>query len=326
MKKFKLLCTVAAVVLAVGMFTTTAMAASFTTITQYTTSGDANVTTTVTDISESDIGSQVTYIAYKDDDFVDADNILFIDQRKVESEDDMVFSYTVPKAEFEGVEVTAIGLGSSVAAPTADATQKVIGGCKVDITCIGNGTIEVAEADATVYPGNTALLTITPATGYELYSLTVNGDPVDNIIGAASYALAVEKDMTVEGTFMAIDVTLETEVSDWTEGNPVDSLTRETVTDFFDGVDDADLSGITNLDSVEVISVVGKLVGNPAYFDEYEYGLKVTYTDDTVEYFPALGFNGDYAFAVRLIDTTADQKAFDNVKSFAAYAEKVVAE
>ena len=124
MKKFKLLCTVAAVVLAVGMFTTTTMAASFTTSTSYDADGNATVITTVTDITD-EVGSQVTYIAYKNGDFVTADNILFIDQRKVESSANMVFSYTVPKAEFKGVEVTAIGLGSSVAAPTADARVSI---------------------------------------------------------------------------------------------------------------------------------------------------------------------------------------------------------
>ena len=324
MKKFKFLCTVVAVVLAVGMFTTTAMAARFTTSTSYDTEGNATVTTTVTDITAEELGSQVTYIAYKDNNFVTADNILFIDQRKVESKDDMVFSYTVPKAEFKGVKVTAIGLGSSATAPspTADA-DKVIGGCKVTVARVDNGEIKVAEADATVYPGNTALLSIYPDAGYELYSLTVNGAEVDDIvIGAASYALAVEKDMTVTGTFREIAVNLETEVSDWPEGDPVDSLSKDTVTAFFDGVDDVDLSGIENLDSVAVKSVVGKLVGNPANFENYEFGLRVTYDDNTTEDFPAIQLNEDNAFAVRLIDTTAGQNAFQAVDSVEPYIVK----
>lgn len=320
MKKFKLLCTVAAVVLAVGMFTTTAMAASFTTSTSYDADGNATVITTVTDITD-EVGSQVTYIAYKNGDFVTADNILFIDQRKVESSANMVFSYTVPKAEFKGVEVTAIGLGSSVAAPTADDTQKVIGGCTVTIESSENGTITLKDAGE-VYPGNTAALTITPDEGYELDSLTVNGDEVAIAIGATSYALAVEKDMTVTGTFREIAVTLEPEVGGELEGvDEIETLDVAAVTAFFDGVDGVDLSGIANLNSVAVKSVVGKLVGNPANFENYEFGLKVKYNDDdaTVEYFPALDLNDDYAFAVRLIDTTAEQNAFQAVASVEPY-------
>ena len=93
--------------------------------------------------------------------------------------------------------------------------------CKISWTEPENGTIEVSvygtdetvENGATVPYGTTVNIVATPAAGYELEGITINGEPYES----TAFGYLVTADLNIEATFVEVPVTMYT-VS-WTADN-----------------------------------------------------------------------------------------------------------
>lgn len=71
---------------------------------------------------------------------------------------------------------------------------------------ITNGTV-VASA-STAAPGDTVTLTVTPASGYNISTVTVNGTPIAPVLGVYSFEMPSEN-VTVSATFTCVTLTVD---------------------------------------------------------------------------------------------------------------------
>lgn len=312
MKKFKLISSVVAIVFILGI-ATSAFAATFSTNTSYGTDGNATVTTTVSGLVEGDVGAQITYIAYKQN-TIDSDNILYVNQEEVTASNytDFKFRYTVAKEDLSGVSVTAIGLGTdsvdSLAAGTA--ADAKIGAYTVSVASgIENGSLSLSASEA--YPDAKVTVTITPDKYYELDEFFV-GSTETPVVGN-TIEVAITADTVVSATFKELEVSITPELSldERTQFADIDTVEVAEYTTV-----DKEVVDVTDGSGIPVKNVLGKVIGNPA---GYEYGMKVTLSDDEVLYYKAYDINEDGTFAVRLIDVSDEKNAFDGIETVETY-------
>ena len=163
------------------LLSTTAFAATTQTVTKYSADG-TTVTSTVSGLSE---GSMVTYLAHKDAAVSETgDNIVYIGQETVGSENSAEFEYTVDEDLPVGTYAT-IKYGSNVDA--IEGTNSIVIG---EVTVVWSGVEGTVTGDTKVGNGDVTTLNIAAAANSEIVAINVAGTYVDPANASAVTAKA----------------------------------------------------------------------------------------------------------------------------------------
>lgn len=179
--------------------TVTSFAATATTVTKYNaTSKKVDVTSSISGVAEN---TMVTYLASKAGTVKDAEDIVYIGQKTIDSTEKAEFSYTIDAGEVgkvlaqvkygSNVDATATALNNGDTSTTVQYGKLTTSGYGCDITApeyIGNGEENVE-------------VTVTPKPGYELKLVSVNGSELTD----AATALTQKVDYKESGMeFVAV--------------------------------------------------------------------------------------------------------------------------
>ena len=176
-----------------------------------------------------------------------------------------------------------------------------------------NGTIAIAPQ--TIVLGDTVTITVTPATGYKLGTLTVNGTDVTSQIKGMQYTFAVMGDTTVAATFEEIvSGSIDAQITGKKYGVSGNALTAGTqVTLSSGGLDDVtatltDKNGVLMLSVIEIpaavwtVKIAGYLTAEITVGKNAEYTTAIALEADT---FNTLTPWGKFDFSQANNETTA---------------------
>ncbi len=176
-----------------------------------------------------------------------------------------------------------------------------------------NGTIAIAPQ--TIGLGDTVTITVTPATGYKLGTLTVNGTDVTSQIKGMQYTFAVMGDTTVAATFEEIvSGSIDAQITGKKYGVSGNALTAGTqVTLSSGGLDDVtatltDKNGVLMLSVIEIpaavwtVKIAGYLTAEITVGKNAEYTTAIALEADT---FNTLTPWGKFDFSQANNETTA---------------------
>ncbi len=137
-------------------------------------------------------------------------------------------------------------ISENVSVPTVEITNET--------PSDANGTVSVSQNTVI---GDTVTITVTPATGYKLGTLTVNGTDVTSQIDGMQYTFAVTGDTTVAATFEEIvKGSIDAQITGKKHGVSDNALTAGTqVTLSSGGLDDVTAT-LTNENGVLMLSVI----------------------------------------------------------------------